>query len=120
MKAVRVHDFGGLEAIVYEDAPRPDPGEGQVLVRVKAAGVGPWDAWVRAGKSALSQSLPLTRGSDLSGVVEGTIAAMMIFCIFLRIECNAKSRNAYMISSDCNSVLRVMMKSFASCLLMSN
>lgn len=46
------------------------PGEGEVLVRVKAAGVGPWDAWIRAGKSALPQPLPLTLGSDISGVVE--------------------------------------------------
>ena len=38
-------------------------------MRVKAAGVGPWDAWIRAGKSALPQPLPLTLGSDLSGVV---------------------------------------------------
>ncbi len=70
MKAVRVHHFGGLEALVYEQIPRPAPGEGQVLVQVKAAGVGPWDAWVRSGKSALPQSLPLVLGSDLSGVVE--------------------------------------------------
>jgi NADPH:quinone reductase-like Zn-dependent oxidoreductase len=40
------------------------------LVRVKAAGVGLWDAWVRAGKSALPQPLPLVLGSDLSGIVE--------------------------------------------------
>lgn len=71
MKAVRVHQFGGLEAIIYEEVSRPVPGEGQVLVRVKAAGVGPWDAWVRAGKSALPQPLPLILGSDLSGVIEG-------------------------------------------------
>lgn len=70
MRAVRVHHFGGLEAIVYEEVPRPAPAERQVLVRVKAAGVGPWDAWVRAGKSALPQPLPLILGSDLSGVVE--------------------------------------------------
>jgi NADPH:quinone reductase-like Zn-dependent oxidoreductase len=42
MKAVRVHSFGGLEAIVYEEVPRPVPGKGEVLVRVKAAGAGPW------------------------------------------------------------------------------
>jgi NADPH:quinone reductase-like Zn-dependent oxidoreductase len=70
MKAVRVHQFDGLDAIVYEEVPRPVPAEGQVLVRVKGAGVGPWDAWVRAGKSALPQPLPLILGSDLSGVVE--------------------------------------------------
>lgn len=70
MKAVRVHQFGGLEAIVYEEVPRPVAAAGQALVRVKAAGVGPWDAWVRAGKSAIRQPLPLVLGSDLSGVVE--------------------------------------------------
>lgn len=70
MKAVRVHQYGGLQAIVYEEIGRPAPATGQVLVRVLAAGVGPWDAWVRAGKSALPQPLPLTLGSDLSGVVE--------------------------------------------------
>jgi NADPH:quinone reductase-like Zn-dependent oxidoreductase len=46
------------------------PEKGQVLIRVKAAGVGPWDAWVRAGKIALPQPLPLILGSDLSGVIE--------------------------------------------------
>jgi len=70
MKAVRVHKFGGIEAIVHEEVPRPVPEQGQVLVRVKAAGVGPWDAWVRAGKSALPQPLPLILGSDVAGVVE--------------------------------------------------
>lgn len=70
MHAVRVHQFGGLEAIVYEEVSRPVPGAGQVLVRVKAAGVGPWDAWVRAGKSVLPQPLPLVLGSDLAGVIE--------------------------------------------------
>jgi NADPH:quinone reductase-like Zn-dependent oxidoreductase len=40
-----------------------------VLVHVHAAGVGPWDGWIRAGKSALPQPLPLTLGSDLSGTV---------------------------------------------------
>lgn len=71
MKAVRVHRFGGINAIEYEEVAVPAPGPGQVLVRVRAAGVGPWDAWVREGKSALPQPLPLTLGSDLSGVVEG-------------------------------------------------
>ena len=70
MKAARVHQFGGPEVILFEEVDRPLPEKGRVLVRVQAAGVGPWDAWVRAGKSALVQSLPLTLGSDLSGIVE--------------------------------------------------
>jgi len=79
MWAVRVHRYGGLEAMIYEEVSRPAPGEGQVLVRVKAAGVGPWDAWVRAGKSALPQPLPLTLGSDLSGVVESVGSGVCAF-----------------------------------------
>jgi NADPH:quinone reductase-like Zn-dependent oxidoreductase len=70
MQAIRVHQFGGLESLVAEDVPRPTPGEGEVLVRVRAAGVGPWDAWIRSGKSVLPQPLPLTLGSDVAGVVE--------------------------------------------------
>jgi NADPH:quinone reductase-like Zn-dependent oxidoreductase len=69
VKAVRVHSFGPPEVISVEDVPEPEPREDEVVVRVKAAGVGPWDAWIRSGKSVLPQPLPLTLGSDLSGVV---------------------------------------------------
>jgi NADPH:quinone reductase-like Zn-dependent oxidoreductase len=68
-KAARVHSYGGPEVITLEDVELTAPAEGEVLVQVKAAGVGPWDAWIRAGKSALPQPLPLTLGSDLSGIV---------------------------------------------------
>jgi NADPH:quinone reductase-like Zn-dependent oxidoreductase len=70
MKANRIHVFGGPEVIRLEDVPRPTPGTGEVLIRVHAAGVGPWDAWVRAGHSALPQPLPLTLGADVAGTVE--------------------------------------------------
>jgi NADPH:quinone reductase-like Zn-dependent oxidoreductase len=69
MLAWRVHEFGPPEAMILEKVRRPDPGPGEVLVHVHAAGVGPWDGWIRAGKSALPQPLPLTPGSDLSGNV---------------------------------------------------
>jgi NADPH:quinone reductase-like Zn-dependent oxidoreductase len=72
MKAARIHNFGGPEVIVVEDVPRPVPATGEVLVRVAAAGVGPWDALIRDGKSKVSPPPPLTLGSDLSGVVEET------------------------------------------------
>jgi NADPH:quinone reductase-like Zn-dependent oxidoreductase len=70
MQAIRVHHFGGLDSLVAEDVPRPTPGDGEVLLRVKAAGVGPWDAWIRSGRSVLPQPLPLTLGSDVAGIVE--------------------------------------------------
>ena len=69
MKASRIHRFGPPDVIELEEVPRPEPGENEVLVRVAAAGVGPWDSWIRAGKSVLEQPLPLTLGSDLSGTV---------------------------------------------------
>jgi NADPH:quinone reductase-like Zn-dependent oxidoreductase len=70
MKAIRVHEYGGPEVLTYEEVPRPDAGQGQVIVQVKATGVGLWDSWVRSGQSALPQPLPLTAGSDISGIVE--------------------------------------------------
>jgi NADPH:quinone reductase-like Zn-dependent oxidoreductase len=70
MKAARIHHFGTPEVIVIEDVPRPTPVAGQVLVRVASAGVGPWDALIRQGKSAVNSPLPLTLGSDLSGTIE--------------------------------------------------
>jgi NADPH:quinone reductase-like Zn-dependent oxidoreductase len=69
MMAWRVREFGPPNFMRFEQVPRPDPGPGEVLVKVEAAGVGPWDGWIRAGKSALPQPLPLTLGSDLSGEI---------------------------------------------------
>jgi NADPH:quinone reductase-like Zn-dependent oxidoreductase len=69
MRAARVHQFGPPMAIVVEELPRPAPGAGEVLVEVHAAGVGLWDAWIRAGGGPADQVLPLTLGADVSGVV---------------------------------------------------
>jgi NADPH:quinone reductase-like Zn-dependent oxidoreductase len=57
--------------ITHDELPTPEPGAEQLLVRVKAAGVGHWDALIREGKVEL-QRLPLILGSELSGTVEGT------------------------------------------------
>jgi NADPH:quinone reductase-like Zn-dependent oxidoreductase len=72
MKAIVIHNFGGIDELQLEEVPIPKPGPGQVLVHVREAGVGPWDALVRTGQSGLPQPLPLTPGSDIGGVVEGT------------------------------------------------
>jgi NADPH:quinone reductase-like Zn-dependent oxidoreductase len=72
MTAARVHRFGPPDVIHFEKIDVPVPAENEVLVQVLlAAGVGPWDAWIRAGKSAVPQPLPLTPGSDVSGTVVG-------------------------------------------------
>ena len=70
MKAARIHGFGPPDVLVVEDVPIPSPGLDEILVRVMAAGVAPWDAIIREGKSKVSPQPPLTLGSDLSGVVE--------------------------------------------------
>ena len=78
MKAVRIHRYGGPEVLTYEDAPRPEPAAGEVLVRVRAAGVNPVDWRVRAGyaREYLKHSLPLIPGWDVAGVVEATGAGV--------------------------------------------
>ncbi len=70
MTSYRVHQFGGPEVITREQLPLEEPGSNEMRVRIRAVGVGPWDAWIRSGNSALPQPLPLTLGSDYSGVVD--------------------------------------------------
>jgi NADPH:quinone reductase-like Zn-dependent oxidoreductase len=67
MMAWRIHEFGPPSVMRFEEVPRPNPGPGEVLIKVEAVGVGLWDSWIRAGMSVLAQPLPLTLGSDLSG-----------------------------------------------------
>jgi NADPH2:quinone reductase len=70
MKAIRVHQFGGPEVLQLETIPDPQPGPGQILVRVKAAGVNPVDTYVRAGGYAVKPPLPYTPGCEAAGVLE--------------------------------------------------
>ena len=70
MKAIRVHSFGEPEVLRLEELPEPKAGPGQVVVRVKAAGVNPLDTYIRAGAYARKPPLPYTPGSDTGGVVE--------------------------------------------------
>jgi NADPH:quinone reductase len=70
MKAIRVHEFGGPEVLKLEEVATPRPSAGEVLVRIHAAGVNPYDTYMRAGTYALKPPLPYTPGSDGAGVVE--------------------------------------------------
>ncbi len=76
MKAVRLHAFGGPEMLRYEEAPRPVPGAGEVLVRVQAASINPPDLYLRDGYRTLPPQwqpdsvFPLIPGTDIAGVVE--------------------------------------------------
>jgi NADPH2:quinone reductase len=70
MKAIVVHSFGGPEMMKLEDVPDPVPGAGQVVVRVRAVGVNPYDTYMLSGNYATKPPLPYTPGSDASGTVE--------------------------------------------------
>jgi NADPH2:quinone reductase len=70
MKAIQVQQFGGPEVLQLLEVPTPKPGPGQILVRVHAAGVNPYDTYMRAGTYAIKPELPYTPGSDAAGTVE--------------------------------------------------
>jgi NADPH:quinone reductase-like Zn-dependent oxidoreductase len=81
MKAIVVHAYGGPEVLNYEDVPRPEPKENQMLVRVIAAAVNPVDGMIRSGEFAnyLHTTLPLVPGYDIAGIVEKTGAKITKF-----------------------------------------
>jgi len=72
MKAIVAHEYGGQEVLKYEDAPRPEPKDDEMLVKVVAAGVNSFDGVLRSGKYAKSNGtqLPWHPGYDIAGVVE--------------------------------------------------
>ena len=70
MKAIRVHEFGGPAVLTLEDVPDPKPSAGEVVVRVRAAGVNPVDAYIHTGTYARKPPLPYTPGQDGAGEVE--------------------------------------------------
>ena len=68
MKAVRVHEYGGPDKMVFEDVDRPSPGPDEAVVRIEAAGVNYIDTYHRTGLYPLD--LPLTLGLEGAGVVD--------------------------------------------------
>jgi NADPH:quinone reductase len=69
MRAIRVHETGSPEVLRLEQLPDPVPADGQLLVRIGAAGVNPVETYLRAG-IAPGPPMPYTPGSDAAGVVE--------------------------------------------------
>jgi NADPH2:quinone reductase len=70
MKAILVRQFGGPEVLQIAEVDTPKLGPGQVLVRIKAAGVNPADTYMRTGTYAVKPALPYTPGFDGAGIVE--------------------------------------------------
>lgn len=76
MKAIAINAFGGRDQLQVMDLPAPEPGEGEVLIRVKAAGVNPVDWKIREGwlKDMFPHEFPLIPGWDVAGVIERACA----------------------------------------------
>ncbi len=79
MKAIAVHEFGAPEVMNLEETAKPAPGPGQILVRIRAAGVNPADTYMRSGNYARKPALPYTPGVDGAGVVESVGAGVTGF-----------------------------------------
>jgi NADPH2:quinone reductase len=76
MKAIRVHEFGGPAVLTLEEIPDPTAGPGEVVVRIRAAGVNPVDAYIHTGTYARKPPLPYTPGQDGAGEIESVGAGV--------------------------------------------
>jgi NADPH:quinone reductase-like Zn-dependent oxidoreductase len=76
MKAIRIHEDGGPEVLRYEDVPDPEPGDGEVLVELRAASLNHLDVWVRKGLPSVPK--PHILGADGAGVIVGTEERVVI------------------------------------------
>jgi NADPH2:quinone reductase len=70
MKAVLLHRFGGPDVLKVVEVPRPSLNPGEVLIRVKAAGVNCFETLMREGRYGFSPTLPIIPGVEVAGVVE--------------------------------------------------
>jgi NADPH:quinone reductase-like Zn-dependent oxidoreductase len=70
MKIIRAHAFGGPETLVVDDVATPEPGPGQIRLKVQAIGVNPVDWKLLSGKAPVLPPLPLVPGGDVAGVVD--------------------------------------------------
>jgi NADPH:quinone reductase-like Zn-dependent oxidoreductase len=76
VKAIRIHEDGGPEVLRYEDAPDPEPGDGDVLVELRAASLNHLDVWMRKGLPSVAK--PRILGADGAGVIAGTDERVVI------------------------------------------
>lgn len=102
MKAIRVREFGNPEVMRLEDAPDPRPGPGQVVLRVKAAGVNPVDTYLRSGGYAIKPALPYTPGSDAAGIVESVGEAVAGVAAGARVYASGTLSGAYAEQALCD------------------
>lgn len=95
MKAIRVHEFGDPGVMRLEEIADPQPGPGQVVVRVHAAGVNPVDTYIRAGAYAGQATLPYTPGTDAAGTIESLGKGVRRFAVGARVYTAGTISGAY-------------------------
>jgi NADPH:quinone reductase len=95
MKAIRVHEFGGPEVLRFEEVPKLEPGRGQVVLHVNAAGVNPVETYIRAGTYARKPSLPYTPGNDGAGVIESIGSDVSRFAVGDRVYLTGSVTGTY-------------------------
>lgn len=102
MKTIRVHEFGGPDVLKLEEVPDLQPGPGQVVVRVKAAGVNPVETYVRTGTYAMKPNLPYTPGMDAGGTVLAVGAGVTRFKTGDRVYTAGSLSGTYAEQTVCN------------------
>ncbi|MGA3167932.1 MAG: NADPH:quinone reductase [Terriglobia bacterium] len=103
MKTIRVREFGDPEVMKLEDAPDLRAGAGQVVVRVKAAGVNPVETYMRTGTYAIKPALPYTPGSDAAGLVESVGAGVEGLAVGDRVYVGGTLSGAYADQALCEA-----------------
>jgi NADPH2:quinone reductase len=80
MRAIQQKEFGGPEVLELVDIPQPEPGDGEVLIRVARAGMNFADTHQRRNDYLAAQSLPLVPGTEVAGVREDTGERVVALC----------------------------------------
>jgi len=111
MKAVRFHEYGGIDVLRVEEVARPQPGPGQVLVEVRAAGIQPGEVMIREGArhKRWPATFPSGQGSDLAGVIVQTGPEVRGFAVgdeVLGFTHNRASHAQFVVAEDVNLVSR--------------
>jgi NADPH2:quinone reductase len=101
MKAIRVHQFGGPEQLKLEDVPDFQPGPGQVVVEVHAAGVNPFEVYMRTGTYAVKPQLPYTPGADAGGLISKLGSGVQHFKVGDRVYVAGNLSGSYAEQSLC-------------------
>jgi len=95
MKAIRVQQFGGPEVLKLEEVPDLHPAERQVLVKIHAVGINPFDTYMRTGTYAVKPQLPYTPGADAAGVVAAVGSGVSRFKVGDRVYVAGTLTGAY-------------------------